>query len=644
MRKRFSIFLAAVLCCAWFCCPLACLTAKAAVSSTSEAAGGADSIYVAGNPNWYPLEYYDPDTKSYQGILPEILAQVGERTGLNFTYILAGKEDQRLRLAKNGQVEVVSGYALDAAELQDYSMTGSKVILTIPQDGQDVQVCFAFTDIADDSLIAAVEEALDGISSQETAGLCIRYVMEHPERQYPRWVLPAGVGILVVLTVIIVILIRQRLKYKKLVERDKRYDLMTGIGNKAYFAEQFEKFIPDEYRGIYCVVLVEFDIVRVNQYYGETEAEEQLRFAANEIMKSTADNEIAARISGGGFAIARPSSNEQEAGAWTEALLSRINKFNERYGKDYHPDFHAGIYMLEPEDRDCETVLFNARQGYRLAVARNTDYAFSYTEQLLHESEELQLKKQTPEAIQNREFKMFLQFIVYAESGKIKGAEALSRWEHPKKGLLYPSSYIELMESEGTIGELDFYIFEEVCKQLEAWQKNGHQASISCNFTRITIGSKDFFSRLQKIVSQYFFDHAALVIEITEDSLEDQKKIAFENISKCKALGFQIALDDMGSGYTSFSDLRDYPIDIVKIDRSVLNSAVNLRGAELLRGMITLVKSLHMKVLCEGVENAQQVELLRQLGCDYIQGYYFYRALPVEEAELLLDEVKQSGT
>lgn len=640
MKKRFSIFLVPILCCAWFCCPLACLKVKAVVFSTPEATGGANSIYVAGNPDWYPIEYYDPDTKSYQGVLPEILTQVGERTGLNFTYILAGEEDQRLRLAQNGQVEVVSGYALDAVELQDYRMTGSKVILTIPQDGQDVQVCFAFTDIADDSLIAAVEEALDDISSQEVAGLCIRFVMEHTQRRYPKWVLSAAVSILIILIAIIVILIGQRRKYKKLIERDKRYDLTTGIGNKAYFAEQFEKYIPDEYRGIYCVVLVEFDIARVNQYYGESEAEEQLRFAANEIMKSTADNEIAARVSGGGFAIARPSSNEQEASAWTEALLSRINKFNERYGKDYHPDFHAGIYMLEPGDRDCETVLFNAQQGYRLAVTQNADYAFSHTKQLLHESEELQLKKQTPEAIQNHEFKMFLQFIVYAESGKIKGAEALSRWDHPKKGLLYPSSYIELMESEGTIKDLDFYIFEEACKQLEAWQKKGHQASISCNFTRITIGSKDFFSRIQKIISQYFFDHAALIIEITEDSLENQKKIAFENISKCKDLGFPIALDDMGSGYTTFSDLRDYPIDIVKIDRSVLNSAVNLRGAKLLRGMITLVKSLHMKVLCEGVENAQQVELLRQLGCDYIQGYYFYRPLPQEEAELILAEEK----
>ena len=124
--------------------------------------------------------------------------------------------------------------------------------------------------------------------------------------------------------------------------------------------------------------------------------------------------------------------------------------------------------------------------------------------------------------------------------------------------------------------------------------------------------------------------------------MESDKKTAFENISRCKALGFRIALDDAGNGYTSFSDLRDYPIDIVKIDRSILDSAVNQRGVALLKGMIALVHSLQMEVLCEGVETSQQAELLRQLGCDYMQGYYFCRALPREEANRFLRKSEEN--
>lgn len=613
-------------------------SAGAVVLSTPEAAGGADSVYVAGNPDWYPVEYYDPDTDCYQGILPELLERVSEKTGLNFTYIRAGEEDQRLRLARNGQVEMVSGCALDAEELRGNNMTAGRAVLTIPQEGGETEVCFAFTEIAGDSLIGTVEGALRELSQQETMGIAVRFVMEHPENPYPKWLFAAGFAAFALLLAAAAVLAVRLRGYKKDAGRDERYDPVTGIGNKAYFTERFEKFIPDQYRGLYCVAFIGFDIVRVNQYYGEAEAEEQLRFAANELMLSTADNEIAARVSGGGFAVVRPGSGEREAEAWAEALLSRLNRYTEKYGKDYRPDFHAGLYMLRPSDRDCETVLFNARQGYQRAADGNLPCAFSSMELLKQENEKLQLKKQTLEAVQNREFRMFLQFAVYGKSGEIFGAEALSRWEHPQKGLLYPGSYIGLMESEKTIAELDFYIFEEACRQLEHWQRQGRRLSISCNFARTTIDHENFIPQLQKISGQYFFERASLVIEITEDAMENNKEAAFANVSRCKALGFRIALDDLGSGYTSFSDLRDYPIDIVKIDRSILSSAVNQQGIALLQGIIALAHSLQMEVLCEGVETAAQEDLLRQLDCDYMQGYYFYRALPKGEANRLLDE------
>lgn len=634
-------FLLNTLLCGWLLAALLTCPAFAAVTSTREAAGGADSVYVAGNPDWYPIEYYNADTECYEGILPELLDRIGTQTGLNFTYIQAGSADQRLRLAKNGQVELVSGYARNAPEMLEYGLTGSRTVFMMEQDGREIQVCFAFTDIAADSLIAAVEGALGEISDQEAAGIAIRFTMEHPEETHPKWLFAVELAVLVLLVTAVALLAIKLRKCKKAENRSEWHDLVTGIGNKAYFAEHFEKYIPDRYRGLYCVVFIGFDITRVNQYYGEAEAEDQLRFAANELMLSTADNEIAARVSGGGFAVARPSSGEQEAGAWAEELLSRLNRYTEKYGKDYCPDFHAGIYMLQPSDRDCETVLFNARQGYQRAVSGNLAYAFSHMELLVRENEALQLKKQTLEAIQNREFRMFLQFVVRGTDGTIISAEALSRWDHPQKGLLYPGSYIELMESEKTIAELDLYIFEEACRQLERWQNQGRKISISCNFTRITIDHEKFIPQLREIADRYFFERSNLVIEITEDAMENNKETAFANVSKCKALGFRIALDDAGSGHTSFSDLRDYPIDIVKIDRSILNSAVNPRGIALLKGMIALAHSLQMEVLCEGVETAAQEKLLCQLGCDYMQGYYFYRALPVEEANRLLNESGQ---
>lgn len=508
-------------------------------------------------------------------------------------------------------------------------------VLLCPMAGARV---LSVPETAAERLTAAVEGVPGEIREGELTGTAGNTVMESGGEHVSRWLLHAGLTVLALLTAAVAVLAVRLHKYKKAAERNERYDLVVGFGNKKYFAERFERDISDKSRGLYCVVFIGFDIARVNQYYGETAAESQLAFAENELLQSTADHEIAARVSGGGFAVARPSSGEAEAEAWTRKLLSRLNRYGETYGRDYRPDFRAGIYMLRPSDRDCETVLSNARHGYQLAVNDHVDCAFSRWEMLSHEQEKRMLKKRTLEAIQNREFRIYLQPVVRTEDGTISGAEALSRWEHPQKGLLNPRSYIDLMEAENTIQELDFYIFEEVCRQLETWGREERTLSISCNFTRSTVEHRDFISRLREISEQYSFDHARLILEMTEDMEEKSRETVFENITECRELGFRIALDDVGSGYTSFSDLRDYPIDIVKIDRSILNAAVDENGIALLKGMIALVHSLHIKALCEGVETADQAGLLRRLGCDYMQGHYFFQPLPQKEAERVFRE------
>ena len=132
--------------------------------------------------------------------------------------------------------------------------------------------------------------------------------------------------------------------------------------------------------------------MRVNQYYGEGAAEDQLCFAANELQLSTHDNEVVARVSGGGFAVARPSSGEQEIQTWITHILERLNHYTERYGKDFRPVFRAGVYMLQATDRSYETALFNARQGYQQAIAKDIPFSFAQTEFLKRENEQLQLK------------------------------------------------------------------------------------------------------------------------------------------------------------------------------------------------------------------------------------------------------------
>ncbi len=248
--------------------------------------------------------------------------------------------------------------------------------------------------------------------------------------------------------------------------------------------------------------------------------------------------------------------------------------------------------------------------------------------------EEKKIAESLLEGIENSEFKMYLQFIVDGKTKKIVSAEALSRWDNPKEGLVPPVKYIGDMEATGIISKHDFYMFELACRQLEKWNDTEFkEISVSCNFTRITLSEEDLVDTLKAISEKYNFDKSKLIIEITEDAIEKDREVAKRNVMLCKELGFRIHLDDLGSGYTSLANLCDYPIDVVKIDRDILLKTDTQKGKALLSGIVALAHSLEIPVICEGVETEEQNTLASDTGCDYIQGWYYSKAMPAEDSE-----------
>ena len=240
--------------------------------------------------------------------------------------------------------------------------------------------------------------------------------------------------------------------------------------------------------------------------------------------------------------------------------------------------------------------------------------------------------------LQNNEFKMYLQFIVDSKTQKIVSAEALSRWNNPSNGNIGPVNYISHMESAGLISMHDYYMFELACRQLEKWSSTEYKdISISCNFTRITLSEEDCIDRLKMISQSYNFDKSKLAIEITEDAIEKDREIAKTNVRLCKELGFRVYLDDLGSGYTSLVNLCDYPIDVVKIDRDILLRTNTQRGKALFSGIVALAHKLNISAICEGVETEEQKALVSDADCDYIQGWYYSKALPLEECESFIE-------
>ena len=256
--------------------------------------------------------------------------------------------------------------------------------------------------------------------------------------------------------------------------------------------------------------------------------------------------------------------------------------------------------------------------------------------------EEKEFTESILKGFEENEFKLYLQFIVDNSTKEILSAEALSRWDSKERGLVGPGEYIKYMENTGLISRHDFLMFELVCRQLEKWSNTEYKnISISCNFTRITLSEETFIDEISKISNKYNFDKSKLAIEITEDAIERDRETATNNVILCKKYGFRVYLDDLGSGYTSLSNLCDYPIDVVKLDRDILLKADTERGKALFWGIIALAHNLNMEVICEGVENEEQNQLISSSECDYIQGWYYSKPCPIDKCEEFIKNYKK---
>ncbi|MDD3592395.1 MAG: bifunctional diguanylate cyclase/phosphodiesterase [Sulfurovum sp.] len=252
--------------------------------------------------------------------------------------------------------------------------------------------------------------------------------------------------------------------------------------------------------------------------------------------------------------------------------------------------------------------------------------------------DELTLYNEMHLALENNEFELYYQPIVDAKSREVISAEALIRWIHPVHGMIPPDAFIPIMEKTGFIIEVGKYILKEVLKQHKRWELfKFKQIPVSINASMIEIECGNFFEEVEKKLEENRVDPGLITFEVTEGKAMESEKSTLNVFRKLQKLGVRIALDDFGTGYTSFSYLKKFPADILKIDRLFMEHIlVKSEDQRIVQGMIELAHNLEMKVVVEGVENQQLADLMASYGCDYLQGYYFSKPLPSFEFQKLL--------
>lgn len=622
----------AVCCVAVLALSCSAVTAFASVTSTKSATGAANDVYVAGNPDFYPIEYYDAESNSYKGVIPKLLKKVSKATGRSFVYISAGEKNEQKRLSRNNQAELITAILSDDTEC---TVDEKYPVIRIKSNGKDKTVCIGFTKVASDELVESVKNALSQISEEEKMGLVVSSSAEY--RPMPKTRLWTYIGVsffgAVLITVIVVLIIKSRKKKKN--RLNDMIDALTGVGNDQYYVYAFDSLIAEQARNLYNVAYIAFDAEKAEDLFGSKTCDDIQKYAAAHLNSAAGSSEYLSRIQSGAFAFAFQAESKERTVERAKEVVSGLNQYLAELNADWSRIFYAGICRLaDCPDCNAETALYNAKQGFVHAKSKNLLCYMGSEHQLAEIRKHAKLCSQVNSAIEHGQFRIYMQLITKSDTESICGAEVLSRWQNPYYGMLKPNEYIDILIETGKIVRHDYNVFDSVCRRLECWSEPPFDnLFLTCNFTRESLSQSDFSEKIRAISERYNFDHERLVIEITEDSLGTNSEVTTKNINTCSEMGFKIAIDDMGTGFSSLSDLYENKIDIVKIEKDLVGECTSERRYKLLSGIVSLAHSINAKVICEGIESQEQQKIVKKTGCDMMQGFLYSRVLPISECE-----------
>ncbi|MEG1559934.1 MAG: EAL domain-containing protein [Clostridia bacterium] len=414
------------------------------------------------------------------------------------------------------------------------------------------------------------------------------------------------------------------------------YDVLTGIYNKHMFFDETRKMI-DESKGE-TFVMFRMDIDRfqlVNSFFGTNVGDQLLLFIAKSICNFayTCDKATYGRIESDIFCFCMLYDETS-----TAKLIKKIKNNLAEYNVNYDIVPSIGIYLIDNNEISVETMYNRATLAAKTCKGSYMRYYAFYDDSMgVAITREQEIINEMNFALENNQFQIYLQPKYNINNNFSCGAEVLVRWMHPQKGMMMPNEFIPVFERNGFITKLDLYVWEQACKCLRRWIDMGIESHpISVNVSRVNLYNKNIALILEELVEQYRLPPSLLNLEITESAYTDNPIAISETIANLQNYGFLIMMDDFGSGYSSLNILKDIPVDVLKIDMRFLSKTkIPGRGENIIASILRMAKWLDIPAIVEGVETAEQLEFLRSVGCDYVQGFYFARPMPVSEYENL---------
>jgi len=441
------------------------------------------------------------------------------------------------------------------------------------------------------------------------------------------------------------ILEKQRDKIRTIVEERTKelrhmahHDSLTGISNRVIFMDKLEHAIFRAKHHGNQVALLFLDLDRfkvINDSLGHHVGDEILREVAHRLQRCIRQSDTVARLGGDEFtAILENMSSIDDVTKVASEIIAKLAEPLRIQENDLVITSSIGIALYPSDTTDINTLIkFADTAMYKAKESGRNAYKY-YCEHMGNMGENrVALEMQLRNALEREEFLLYYQPQINAQTGKLTGAEALIRWQHPEYGMVSPLEFIPLLEETGLIISTGEWVLQQACQQAKQWQLDGHEEiSVAVNLSALQLCDSNLVTQLQTILSDTDFDARLLEIEITESMLMKNVDSAIAVLKSINELGVSIAIDDFGTGYSSLSYLKKLPLNKLKIDRSFIKDiTISSEDLTIVSTIIAMAKTLQLKVVAEGVETTEQEQLLRQRECDYLQGYLISKPLPANE-------------
>ncbi|MEZ4683713.1 MAG: bifunctional diguanylate cyclase/phosphodiesterase [Caldilineaceae bacterium] len=443
-------------------------------------------------------------------------------------------------------------------------------------------------------------------------------------------------------------------KLDETIQQLQHYDTLTALPNRVLFHTELKKKLerwhthaPIDRRGFALMLLDIDNFANFNNNLGQQEGDLLLRQAAQRLTSYENDGRLIARVGGDEFAILH------EGYTCISEVITQAKRHLALFSKpfvmptgEYHLSISIGIATVTSAVEDANTLLANADMALRVAKQQGRNAAQFYSTEMNQALQQrLELERDMRKALDRGEFQLYYQPQLDLANGRIIGAEALLRWQHPTKGFVAPSDIIPIAEESGMILPLGEWVLREACRQNHAWHAAGLPSiRMAVNLSAAQFQQADLIELVSTILAETKLDPGYLELEITESLLMEDVEQAIVILHQLHALGVTVALDDFGTGYSSLNYLKRFPLHYLKIDRSFVNGVPDdCNDAAIVRAIVALAKSLQLSVIAEGVENAAQASYLHQIGCFMFQGYYYSRPIPAANFVHLWRENLQQG-